>query len=137
MEKDKLVLNDGTEIELETSQGISALTCNAKNKSAACALWDKFTPDNLKQVSIKNSDGLVVGNYQDMVLDHITGADYEDGSVQITFSLRRKSAEELLTERVDALEAGQQSLEAGQQIQDMGIDDLCQTVSDIIEGGKE
>ena len=69
MEKDKLVLNDSTVIELETSQGISALMCNAESKSAACALWEKFTPDNLKQVNIKNSDDLIVGKYQDMVLD--------------------------------------------------------------------
>ncbi len=127
MKKDKLVLTDGTTIELETSQGIGALTVNAESKVAACALWEKFTPDNLKQVNIKNSDDLIVGKYQDMVLDHVTGTDNKDGTVQITFSLREKSEAEVLTERVDALEASQ-------QIQDIGIDDLCQTMSEIIEG---
>ena len=125
MKKDKLVLADGTEIELEAVQGLSGLSCNVESISAVCALWEKFTPDNLKQVNIKNSDGLIVGKYQDMVLDYVTGTDNKDGTVQITFSLRSKTAEEVLAERVDALEAGQ-------QIQDMGIDDLCQSISDII-----
>lgn len=127
MKKDKLVLTDGTTIELETSQGISALSCIVESKSAACALWEKFTPDNLKQVSIKNSDDLVTGKYPDMALDHVTGAEIADGAVQITFSLRNKSVEEILTERVVALEAGQQT-------QDEAIGDLGQAVSDMAGG---
>lgn len=127
MGKDKLVLTDGTEIELETLQGISALSCNVESKSAACALWEKFTPDNLKQVNIKDADNLIVGKYQDMALDHVVGTDNKDGTVQITFSLRNKTAEEILTERVDALEVGQQT--HGQAIGDLG-----QAVSDIAEG---
>lgn len=130
MKKDKLVLTDGTTIELETSQGISALSCIVESKSAACALWDKFTPDNLKQVSIKNSDDLVTGKYPNMVLDYVTGAEIADGAVQITFSLRNKSVEEILTERVVALEAGQQT-------QDEAIGDLGQIVSDMVEGGAQ
>ncbi|MDE7342047.1 MAG: hypothetical protein K2N80_16080 [Lachnospiraceae bacterium] len=127
MGKDKLVLTDGTEIELETLQGISALSCNVESKSAACALWEKFTPDNLKQVNIKDADNLIVGKYQDMALDHVVGTDNKDGTVQITFSLRNKTAEEILTERVDALEVGQQT--HGQAIGDLG-----KAVSDIAEG---
>ncbi len=127
MKKDKLVLADGTEITLETSQGISALTCDVESISAACALWKQFTPDNLKLVNIKNPDDLTVGKYQDMVLDHITGTENKGGTVQVTFSLRSKTAEEVLTERVDALEAGQQT-------QDDAIGDLGQAVSDIAEG---
>lgn len=130
MKKDKLVLTDGTEIELETSSGISALSCNVENKDAACGLWKQFTPENLKDVTIKNSDGLIIGKYPNMVLDHITGADNTDGTAQITFSLREKSVEELLTERVAALEEGQQT-------QDEAIGDLGQAVSDIAEGGAQ
>lgn len=129
MEKDKLVLTDGTTIELETSQGISALSCNVESKSEACTLWEKFTPENLENVTIKNTDDLTIGKYSDMVLDHITGTNNVDGTVQITFSLREKSVEELLTERVAALEAEQET-------QDSAIADLGQTVSDIVEIAK-
>lgn len=129
MKKDKLVLADNTTIELETSQGIGALTVNAESKAAACALWEKFTPDNLKDVTIKNADNMTIGKYTDMVLDHVTGADNADGTVQVTFSLRKKSVEELLTERVE-------SLEAGQQTQDEAIGDLGQAVSDMATEGR-
>ncbi|MCM1175101.1 MAG: hypothetical protein NC341_08610 [Blautia sp.] len=129
MKKDKLVLADGTEIELETSQGLSAMIVIVESKSAACALWEVFTPENLEDVTIKNADGLTVGKYPDMVLDHIIGAD-KDGSVQITFSLRNKSTEEVLAERVNALEVGQQT-------QDEAIGDLGQAVSDIVEGSDQ
>lgn len=128
MEKDKLVLADNTTIELETSQGISALSCNVESISEASKLWEKFTQENLRDVTIKNADDLTIGKYPDMVLDHITGADNADGTVQITFSLRSKSIEELLTERVSALESGQQT-------QDEAIGDLGQAISDMAEGG--
>ena len=91
-------------------------------------MWEKFTSDNLKDVTVKNADDLTIGKYLDMVLDHVTGADNADGTVQIIFSLRNKSVEELLMERVTALEAGQQT-------QDEAIGDLGQVVSDIAEGG--
>ncbi len=130
MKKDKLVLTDGTEITLETSLGISALSCNVENKDAACAMWKKFTPENLKDVTIKNADDLTIGKYPDMVLSYITGADNADGTVRITFSLREKSVEELLAERVAALEEGQQT-------QDEAIGDLGQAVSDMAEGGTQ
>ena len=129
MGKDKLVLNDGTEMELESSHGIGALCVIAESRIAAGALWEKFDGENLSEVLIKNSERDVTGRYKDMVLDHITGSDY-DGSVQITFSLRQKTETEILRERVAALEYGQQT-------QDEAIGDLGQAVSDIVEGGEQ
>lgn len=128
MNNDKIVLKDGTEIILESSQGIGALHTIRESKKAACELWEKYTPDNLKQVTVKNADGLTVGNYPDMVLDHMEGRDKDDGTVQVTFSLREKSAIELMEERISAVETGQ-------QVQDEAIGDLGQAVSDMTEGG--
>lgn len=129
MGKDKLVLADGTEMELESSRGIGALCVIAESRTAAGALWEKFYGENLSEVLIKNSTGDVAGRYKDMVLDHITGADYGD-SVLITFNLREKTETELLRERVAALESGQKT-------QDEAIGDLGQAVSDIAEGEGE
>ncbi len=128
MSKDKLVLADGTEIILESSQGIGTLCVNAESKGAACNLWEKCSKENLKQVTIRNADGETIGRYEDMVLDHVTGSDNADGTVQFTISLRKKTTEEILLERIAALEAGQQT-------QDAAIGDLGQAVSDIAEGG--
>ncbi len=104
MNNDRIVLHDGTNITLESSQGMNALHVRAASISAACALWEKFTPENLKQVNVMNQDDVTVGKYTDMVLDHIEGRGNKDGSVQITFSLRNKTEEELSTERITALE---------------------------------
>ena len=125
---DKLILKDGTEIALETSSGISSLTVGAQSRNAACALWGQFTKENLKQVLVKNSDGITVGKYQDMVLDHVTGVDKENGAVQLTFSLRSKTTEELLIERIT-------SVESELQIHGGAIGDAGQAISDIMEGG--
>ncbi len=130
MNNDKLVLKDGTEITLESSLGMGALNVNVNDHTAACALWKKFSRENLKEVVVKTADGATVGSYKDMVLDHVEGRDNDDSTVQMTFSLRSKTVEEVLTERVAALEAGQQT-------QDSAIDDLGQAVSDIAEGGTQ
>lgn len=109
MNNDRIVLLDGTNITLESSRGMNALQVHVENEDAACALWKKFTQDNLKQVIVMNQDDITVGRYTDMILDHIEGWTNKDGSVQIIFSLRSKTTEELMTERIMALEAGQQA----------------------------
>lgn len=130
MSNDKLVLKDSTEITLESSQGIGALHVLAAGKQAACTLWGKLTKENLSQVSIKNSSGLTVGNYSDLVLDHVEGREKEDGTVEMTFCLREKSTEEVLEERVT-------SLEEGYEVHTGAIDDIGQAVSDLMEGGAQ
>lgn len=126
-DKDRLVLADGTQITLELSKGIGELHVNAESRTAAAALWEMFTPGNLKRVLICNAEGTVTGNYEDLVLDHITGT---DGSrqVEIIFSLRPKTREELLEERIAELEAARRT--HGEAISDLG-----QAVSDMMEGG--
>jgi len=128
MDNDRIVLADGTEIVLESSQGIGALHVNVATKAEACEMWEKLTPTALKEVSVKNAEGLTVGRYQDMVLDHITGAENKDGTIRVTVSLRGKTAEETMMERLAAIESGQQT-------QDAAIGDLGQAVSDMAEGG--
>ena len=126
-DKDKLVLADGTQITLESSRGIGELHVNAESRTAAAAQWEMFTPGNLKRVSIRNAEDTVTGNYEDLVLDHITGTD-GSGQVEIIFSLRPKTREELLEERIAELEAARQT--HGEAISDLG-----QAVSDMMEGG--
>ncbi len=128
MGKDKIVLASGTEIQLVSSMGIEALQIIADSKAAACKIWEEFTKENLAQITVKNADDITVGNYEDLVLDHVTGVENSDDTVSMTFSLRKKTNEEILLEKVALLEAGQQT-------QDEAIGDLGQAVSDIAEGG--
>lgn len=130
MGNDKLVLKDGTEIILGSSLGIEALRVEAKSKSEAYGLWEKFTRENLEHVAIKDPSGGIISTYDDLLLDHMEGWENRDGTgaTSLTFCLRAKTTEEILVERVARLEEGQ-------QIQDEAISDLGQAVSDVTEGG--
>jgi hypothetical protein len=72
-----------------------------------------------------------------MILDHVLGKDSEDGTALLTVFLREKSNEEVLQDRISALEAELEALKAGQETQDEAIGDLGQTVSDMTQGGEE
>lgn len=127
MDKDKLILADGSEITLESLQGIKELCVCAESHSGACGLWDKLTPENLKEVCIRGADGTITGRYKNIALNRITGKDNTDGTVQLVIDLREKTYVEMLEERVA-------ELESGSQIHNEAIIDLGQVVSDIVGG---
>ena len=79
--KDTIILNGTIVIDLEAGASLSALRVAAVDRAAMLETWAKLTPANLSSVQIKNGDGLVVGNYTDLVLDHETSVVAADGSV--------------------------------------------------------
>lgn len=119
--KDKLILKDGTIIELEAGASLAALQVQATDRSAMAATWAQLTPENLTEVQVQDGNGLTDWNYTDLVLVSETSVVAADGSVLTTYSLREKTAEE---KRLDALEAGQ-------DVQDGAITELA----DIVAGG--
>lgn len=123
--KDTMILKNGTIIELEAGASLGALQVAAANRAAMVTTWEALTPDNLTAVQIKNGDGLVAGNYTDLVLVSETSMVAADGTVLTTYSLREKTAEE---KRLDALEEGK-------AVQDGAIDDLGKVVGTLAEGG--
>lgn len=129
--KDKLILKDGSIIELEAGASLAVLTVICADKAAMVADWEKLTKDNLSVVSVQNGDGLTVGNYTDLVRcePNLTATELADGTIKAVFGLREKTAEE---KRLDALEEGQ-------QVQDGALADLgavTSTLAEQIEGGK-
>ena len=108
MNKDKLILKNGAEIELEAGAGLGALQVVSADRAAMLATWELLTPDNLSQVQIKNGAGLTVGTYTDLVLASETSVVTPDGTVLTTYSLRPKTSIERLAERVEVVEEGQQ-----------------------------
>ena len=104
MNKDKLILKNGAEIELEAGASLGALQVLSADRAAMLATWELMTPDNLSMVHIKNSAGLTVGTYTDLVLASETSTERSDGSILTTYCLREKTAEERLSERIKALE---------------------------------
>ena len=118
MNKDKLILKNGAEIELEAGASLGALQVLSADRAAMLATWELLTPDNLAAVQIKNGAGLTVGTYTDLVLASETSVVASDGTVLTTYSLRPKTDVERLTERVEVVEDGQ-------QVQDGAINDVA------------
>lgn len=129
MSKDKLILADKTEIEIEAGASLNSIQVLAENREVMLSQWTMLTPDNLKEVIVQNGDGITVGSYKDLVLVSETSVVGSDGTVLTNYSLREKTD----TER--RLEA----LEAGQEIQNGAISDLGSVTSAIAEqiGGEE
>ena len=110
---------------MESGASLSDIKVISDNKVAMVELWDKLTEDNLAKVTVKNSDGVVVGRYSDLILVSETSTIQGDGTVITSFNLREKTDTE---KRLDAMESSQQT-------QDEAIGDLGQAVSDLAEGG--
>lgn len=123
MNKDKLILKDGTEIELETGAALNSLGVLSTDKGAFLTIWGSLTPENLAAVQIKNGDGLTTGNYKGLVLVSETSIVQSDGKVLTYFNLRAKTDVE---KRLDAIEEGQ-------AVQDGAIMDVAEVVSTIAE----
>lgn len=101
MNKDILVLKDGTEIELEAGASLSAVQVAAPGRAAMLETWEKFTEENLSQVQVKTGEGLTVGNYHGLILVSERSVVAADGSVLTTYQFREKTDEEKC---LDALE---------------------------------
>ena len=104
MDKDKLILKDGSEIALETGANLGSLTVMSADKAEMLDTWGKLTEDNLMEVCIKNSAGLAVGRYKALALVSETSIVQQDGTVHTAFRLREKDT---LEKRMDAVEASQ------------------------------
>lgn len=104
MNKDKLILKNGAEIELEAGAYIGALQVLSADRAAMLATWELLTQDNLSQVQVKSGDGRIVGTHTDLVLASEASVVAFDGTVLTTYSLRPKSDVERLAERLDAVE---------------------------------
>lgn len=126
MNKDKMILKDGTEKELEAGGSLGALQVVSADRTAMLATWELLTPDNLAAVQIKNGAGLTVGTYTDLVLVSETSVVASDGTVLTTYSLRPKTDVERLAERVTVVEEGQ-------QVQDGAINDVATLAGSLAE----
>ncbi|MFR5803793.1 MAG: hypothetical protein ACLUF0_04295 [[Clostridium] symbiosum] len=126
MNKDKLILKNGAEIELEAGASLGALQVLSADRAAMLATWELLTPDNLAAVQIKNGAGLTAGTYTDLVLVSETSVVASDGTVLTTYSLRHKTDVERIEEKVAAVEAGQ-------QVQDGAINDVATLAGTLAE----
>ena len=125
--KDILLFNDKTTIDLESGSVLDDIKILSATKQDMLAVWDKFTDFNLKSVQIKNTDGVPVGHYENLVLENETSVIRSDGSILTSFRHREKSDVELLKEQIE-------TMKEQQEVQDGAIADLGEAVSGLAEG---
>lgn len=121
MNKDKLILKNGTEIEIESMSSLSDMKVISDTKYDMISTWDAMTEENLKTVQIQNADGLTLSNYADLILESETSTVQKEGTILTSFHLLEKTDVE---KRLDALEEGQ-------EVQDGAIMDLGEAVSEL------
>lgn len=119
MEKDILVLKDGTVMELETGASLGGTRVLFLDKAAFLAGWDRLSEDNLSEVQVKNGAGLTVGRYTDLVLVSETSSVQADGTVLTSFHFREK----------DAVEKRMDAIETGQGIQDAALGEMAEELT--------
>lgn len=123
--KEKLIFNQ-SEIEIESASSLSDIKVVSETKYDMISTWDMLTEENLKHIEIHNAEGVVVGIYNNILLDSETSTIQTDGTILTSFRLREKTEVELLKERIE-------KLENGQEIQDGAIMDLGEAVSALSE----
>lgn len=123
--KDKLILKNGTEIELESGASLSDIKVLSGTKEEMVRTWDFLTDENLKSVSVLNGDGLTVASYSGLLLVSETSVIQTDGKILTSFNLREKTDTE---KRLD-------HLEESTEVHDSAIFDLGEAVSGLAEEG--
>lgn len=124
MNKDKIILSNGTEIQIESGASLSDIRVISETKYDMIATWDMLTAENLSSVRVVNGDGLTVGTYSDLILVSETSVE-KDGKIETSFNLREKTEME---KRIDWIENRQ-------EVQDGAITDLGAAVSGLAEEG--
>lgn len=126
--KEKLILSNNSEISIESGSSLSDMKVLSDTKYNMVSTWESMTEENLKHIEIQVDDGTIVGTYENILLENETSTIQQDGKILTSFYLREKTDVELLRERVE-------QLENGQEVQDGAISDLGEAVSGLAEEG--
>ena len=131
---DKIILKDQTSFEVADGASLGNIQIKEENFEAVKTITDAFTADNLAEVTFTHN-GETSGKYTDLKYDGFTyapntdEAGKEDGTYTVTIRLRTKTD---IEKRLDALEAGQITLQQGHESNAGAIEDLAGMI-----GGEE
>ena len=98
----KLILANGSEVVIEDGSKRTGIIVVSESKADMLTIWDSLTEENLKTVQIQNEEGVVIGEYADLILVSATSEQLEDGTIKTSFRLREKTEVELLKEEIAA-----------------------------------
>lgn len=131
---DKIILKDQTSFEIADGASLGNIQIKAESFDAIKTITDAFTTENLAEVTFEHN-GEASGKYTDLKSDGFTYAPNtdadgkEDGAYTVTIRLRTKTD---IEKRLDALEAGQVTLQQGHESNAGAIEDLAGMI-----GGEE
>ncbi len=131
---DKIILANKAEFGIADGASLGNIQIKAENFEAIKTITDAFTADNLAEVTFKHNNE-ASGKYTDLKCDGFTyapntdEAGKEDGTYTVTIRLRTKTE---IEKRLDALEAGQATLQQGHESNAGAIEDLAGMI-----GGEE
>ena len=123
--KEKIVLNDGTEIEIENGAVENCIQVMIPDLDGLKDLFGKLSEANLESYKIKNADGLTCATYENKYVKNALVEQKEDGTL-VSFNLVD----------VDMVSKRLEALELQQEVQDGAIDDLGIALSEMVEGGE-
>lgn len=129
---DKIILKDQTTFEIADGASLGNIQIKAENFDTVKTITDAFTADNLAEVTFEHN-GETAGKYTDLKSDgfaYIPNTDTdgkEDGTYTVTIRLRTKTD---IEKRLDALEAGQASLQEGHESNAGAIEELADMVAE-------
>ncbi len=130
--KEKIVLADGTEIEIENGASQNCVQVVLQDLDGFKGLHEKFTEANLENYKILNAEGLTCAVLENKYLKSSLVEQKENGFL-ISFNL---ADVDMLEKRVAALEAEQVTIKSGQELQDGAIADLGEIVGGMMEGAE-
>lgn len=101
MNKDTLILKDGTVIELEPGASLSEMGVIFPAMEDMETMFKQLTKENLSEVQVKNGDGEVIANYTNLILVNETSTEQTDGTILTYFNFRRLSDVEIRIARAE------------------------------------
>ena len=131
---DKIILKNQTSFEIADGASLGNIQIKEEKFEAVKTITDAFTADNLAEVTFTHN-GETSGKYTDLKYDGFTyapntdEAGKEDGTYTVTIRLGIKTE---IEKRLDALEAGQATLQQGHESNAGAIEDLAGMI-----GGEE
>lgn len=131
---DKIILKNKTEFEIADGASLGNIQIQSQNFDGIKTITDAFAENNIAEVTFKHNNE-VSGKYTDLKCDGFTYAPNtdedgkEDGTYTVTIRLRTKTD---IEKRLDALEAGQVTLQQGHESNAGAIEDLAGII-----GGEE
>lgn len=132
--KEKIVLNDGTEFNIENGAVENRVQIVCSDFDDIKSKYEKFTEYNLEKYLIQNADGLTCATIENKYLIDILVTP-RDSDIIVSFNLadvdmvKKKLA--ILEASQKSLQEAQKNLEESQNIQDGAIDELGTMVSDL------